>query len=100
MGGLEQTLGGRLAVDGVDHHLLGLDVLDGLQPGSNVCLARVVDALPVTFTAHKHRLDDQVAIECLHPLDDGVHIVSAVRVIHLIYIYGVDGVEFQDVVVH
>ena len=30
VGGLEETLGGRLAVDGVDHYLLGHDRLDRL----------------------------------------------------------------------
>ena len=45
VGGFQQALGGRLAVDGVDHHLLGLDLLDGLQPGDDVFVAGIVDGI-------------------------------------------------------
>jgi hypothetical protein len=41
-----------------------------------------------------------VTIEGLHPVDDDIYIVSAIRVIHLIYIYRIDGVEFQDIVIN
>ena len=79
VGGLEESRGGRLAVDGVDHHLLRLDLFDSLKPGGDVFVARVVDGFTPTFAAHEHGLDDDVAI---------------------INIYGVDGIKFQDVVVH
>ena len=99
MGGLEQSLGRRLTVDGVDHHLLGADILDGLEPGADVSLTGVIDALTVTFTPHEHGLDDEVAVEGLHPFDDCLDVVGAVRVIHLINIYRIDGVELQYVVI-
>ena len=86
MCGLEQSLGGCLSVDGVDHHLTGSDFLHCLQPGSHVCLACVIDALAVAFATHEHGLDDEVAVECLHVADDGRYVVGAVGMIHLIYI--------------
>ena len=39
-------------------------------------------------------------LEGLQAFDDKVYIVSAVWVVHLIYIYRVNGVEFQNVVVY
>ena len=100
MGGLEQSLGGRLTVDGVDHHLLRSDGLDGFKPGVDVCVACVINGFALTFTAHEHRLDDHVTMEGLEAVDDLIDIVGAVRVIYLINISGIDGVEFQDVVIH
>ena len=83
---LEQSLGGRLSVDGVDHHLTGTDLLHCFQPGSHVYLACVIDALAVAFTTHEHSLDDEVAVERLHVADDGCDVVGAVGMIHLINI--------------
>ena len=100
MGGLEQSLGGRLTVDGVDHHLLRSDGLDGFKPGVDVCVACVINGFALTFTAHEHRLDDHVTMEGLEAVDDLIDIIGAVRVIYLINISGIDGVEFQDVVIH
>ena len=36
----------------------------------------------------------------LETVDDQIDIVSTVRMIYLINISGIDGVEFQDVVIH
>ena len=96
VGGFKQTLGGCLTVDGVDHHLLGGDGLDGFKPGSHIFLTRVIYAI----TPHKHRLDDKVSVKCLHPFDNLVDIIVAVGAVHLINIYRVDGVEFLNVVIH
>ena len=41
-----------------------------------------------------------MAVEGLEALDDACHIVGAVGVVYLINIRGIDGVEFQDIVVH
>ena len=41
-----------------------------------------------------------MTIKGFHTVDDLFYIVGAVGVVHLIYIYRIDGVEFQDVVVH
>ena len=42
VGGLEETLGGCLAVDGVDHHLLGLDGFDSLEPWADILLPSII----------------------------------------------------------
>ena len=54
----------------------------------------------MTGASHKHRLDDDVAVESLQPFDDLLDIIVAKGLIHLIYIYRIDGVEFLDVVIH
>ena len=41
-----------------------------------------------------------MAVEGFHAFNDGVYVVSAVRTVHLINIYGVYGIQFQNVVVH
>ena len=94
-----QTLCGRLAVDGVDHHLLRTDAFQGVQPGAYKRFAGIVDRHAVAFAAHEHGLYDDVAVEGFHAFDDGVDVVSAVGTVYLIYIVGVYGVQFQDVVV-
>ncbi len=99
-GSLEQSLGRRFTVDGVDHHLLRSDVLDGLQPGSHIGLAGVVDRLACRYAAHKHGLDDDMSLEGLQTVDDEIHVVGAVGMVHLHDVVRVDGVELQDVVVH
>ena len=43
VGGFLQASGGRLAVDGVDHDLLGGDGFDGLEPRADILIACVVD---------------------------------------------------------
>ena len=41
-----------------------------------------------------------MALECLQTLDDELDVIGAIRMIHLIYIYRIYGIELQDIVVH
>ena len=100
MGGLEEALGGRLAVDGVDHHLLGLNRLHRLQPRIHECVACIVNGNSPLLSLHKHGLDDHVPLESLQPFDDLIYVVGDDRLVYLIYLYGIDGVEFLDVIVN
>ena len=100
MGGLEQALRRGLSVDGVDHHLLRGDGLHRFEPGVDIFVACVINGFAVAFSAHEHGLNDHMALESLEAVDDEIDIVSAVRVIHLINICGIYGVEFQDVIIH
>ena len=100
VGGLEQPLSGCLAVDGVDHHLLRGDGLHRFEPGVDVFVTCIINGFALACAAHKHRLDDDMTVKGLETVDDQVDIVGAVGVVHLVYIYGINGVELQDVVIH
>lgn len=41
--GFQQTMSRGLAVDGIDHHLLGSDGFDGFEPGADEFLPSIVD---------------------------------------------------------
>ena len=84
MGGLEETVGGRFAVDGVDHDLLGLDGVEGVEPGADETVAGVVDTFALVFAAHKHGLDDEMAVEGLHAVDNKADVVGTYWAVHLI----------------
>ena len=97
--GFFKSVGRCLTIDGVDHNLLWLNLFDSLKPRSDILLCRIVDRLALIRAAHEHGLDDDVSIEGFHAVDDGVDVVMGVGTVNLINICGVDGVEFQDVVV-
>ena len=101
-GSFEQVAVGRLTVDGVDHHLGRSDVGHGLQPRSDESLGGIVnvDAL-ICGAAHKHRLDDQMAMKALHVFDDLSHVVRRLeRTVYPMDVWCVDGVKLEDVVVY
>ena len=100
VGGFLKTVCGRLAVDGVDHHLTGRYLADGLQPGLYILIARIVHIFAVAVAAHEHGLNDEMAVEGLHALNDLSHVVGARWVVDARNIMKVYGVELQDVVVH
>ena len=85
-------MGWGLTVYGVDHHLLGLDLLDDFKPRGYIRLTGVVDALSLTLASHKQGLDDDVAVEGFHALYNLWQVVGAIGVVYLFYIGGVCGV--------
>ena len=100
VGGFFESVGRCLAVDCIYHHLLRSYLSHCLKPWPNVFLSGVVHAFAIVCALHKHGLDDELAVERLHCLDDSSHVVLGIGSVHLIYIYRVDGVEFEDVVVN
>ena len=64
MGGFLQCVAGRVAVDGVNHHLLWANLLKRFYPGRYVAVGRVVEVLTADVgSLHEHSLDDDVAVE-------------------------------------
>ncbi len=96
VGGLLECGVGCLAVDGVNHHLTGGNGAHGIEPGIDIGVGGVVDA----GSFQKHGLYDGVSMEGSHTLNDFFHVVPLpAGTVYLIYKVGVDGVEFQNVVV-
>ena len=107
MSGFLQTFHGCLAVDGVNHYLLGSNGFHGFEPWGDVFFAGVVVGAPLgpprrgKVAFEEHGLDDDVTLEALESFDDLIYLIPfAFGAIHLINIYGVDGVELLDVVVN
>ena len=93
---------GRLTVDGVDHHLGRSDVGHGLQPRIDERRGGIVDVdALIGGAAHKHGLDDQMAMKELHVFDDLSHVERRLEwTVYPTDVGRVDGVELEDVVVY
>lgn len=64
VGGFLKCVAGRVAVDGVYHHLLRPNLLKRFYPGHYVTVGRVVEVLTVDVgSLQEHSLDDDVAVE-------------------------------------
>ena len=88
MGSFLQTHGGSIAVDGIDHYLLGTDGLDGFKPGRDVLVARIVYRFFAVclsdLPSHEHGLDDDVSVERFHVFDETGDVVVATGTVYLI----------------
>ena len=102
MGGFLKCVAGRVAVDGVYHHLLWANLLKRFYPGRYVTVGRVVEVLAADVgSLHEHSLDDDVAVERSESADDVFNVVCwRRRTVHAADVVDVHGVELQDVVVH
>ena len=99
-GGFGKGGDGCFAVDGVDHHFLGSDEAEGFEPRLDEVVGGVGDVVRVGVGAREeHGLDDDVAMEVLEPLDDGIDVVGGVGAVNDVDEVGVDGVELQNVVI-
>ena len=98
--GFLKTVGRCFAIDGIDHNLLGINLFDDIKPRGDILFAGIVDALALILATHEHGLNDDVAIEGLHAVDDGLNVVVAVGTVYLIDVLRIDGIEFQDIVVN
>ena len=91
-----------LTVNGINHHFLRSDALDGLQPWADKLLLRVVYIDSVFgFAFHKHGLNNDMPLEKLQAFNDFVDIIRGLQwAIHRPDIVHVDRVHFQYVVVY
>ena len=100
VGGFLEFVGGRLTVDGVNHHLAGLDELEGAEPGKHVGVIDVADGVALVFALHKQGLNDTVLAESDEAVDDGLNVVARMGTVNPLDVVGLNGVEFADVVIH
>src|SRR5574344_315803 len=75
---LLQALGRSFSVDGVDHHLLGLNGLYCVEPRPYNILTCVVHALPFILSLHKHGLYDASYAKLLQFFNNLIHIIRAI----------------------
>ena len=91
---------GRFAVDGVDHHLLWLDFFDSFKPWQHIFIARIVHILPIHGSFHEHCLHNDMPIESLECFDHLFNIIRIQRAIDELYIFQIDSVELEDIVIY
>ena len=92
--GFLKTVGRCFAIDGIDHNLLGINLFDDIKPRGDILFAGIVDALALILATHEHGLNDDVAVEGFHAVDDGLDVVMAGGTVYLMNILWVDGIEF------
>ena len=88
------------AVDGVDIDLFGLNAAKGFEPRQEVAFGGVVKSFPFKFARQKDGLYLHLSVESAQRLNELLNIVRADRSIDDPDKFGIDGVEFENVVVH
>ena len=73
---LLQSLCWSFTIYGVNHHLLRLYLLYGIEPGLDERLSSVVNRLSIESTLHKHSLDDNMTIEAFQVADHLIDIIG------------------------
>ena len=91
---------GRLAIDDIDHDLLGMQGIDRLVPCRQFFGRGIIDSLPVVLALEEAGLQGKIAVEDLQPihdlLDREVRVHRQVDAPHHLVC---SGIEFEDPII-